>query len=357
MIQKFFYKKKVLITGHTGFKGSWLSLWMYKMGAKACGISNKTITTPSNFKILGLKKKILSKIIDIRNYKSLNEQVLSFEPDYLFHLAAEAIVKRSFQNQKYAWETNTLGTINILEILKNYKKKITVVMITSDKVYKNREINRGYKENDTLGDLDPYSSSKASADLAIQSYIKSFLKQKTNIKIVIARAGNVIGGGDWSEGRLIPDCIKNWSSNKTVLIRNPNSTRPWQHVLDVLYGYILLSVRLKKNKKLNGHVFNFGPKAKKNNQVIKIVELMNIHWQKAKWTISKKNKTFQESKLLQLNSLKAKRYINWSCFLNLNKTVSYTILWYKFYLENPKKIFDFSLKQIDNFLNLTKKSN
>ena len=306
-IKKFFFKKRVLITGHTGFKGSWLSLWMYNMGAKVCGISNKNKTNPSNFLLLGLKKKILSHMIDIRDFKVLKKKIETFRPDYLFHLAAEAIVKRSYQNPKYAWETNTLGTVNILEILRNYRRKITVIMITSDKVYKNQELKKGYKENDIIGDLDPYSASKASADLAIQSYIKSFYKKNKNIKIVIARAGNVIGGGDWSDGRLVPDCIKSWSENKIVFIRNPNSTRPWQHVLDVLYGYILLAIKLKKNNKLNGNIFNFGPNAKKNNQVVKIVKIMQMFWSKAKWKIIH-NKTFKESKLLYLNSFSLKYF-------------------------------------------------
>ena len=247
-----------------------------------------------------------------------------------------------------------MGTINILDSLKEYKKKITVIIITSDKVYKNQEIKRGYKENDILGGLDPYSASKASADLAVQSYISSFLKKNKNIKIAIARAGNVIGGGDWSDNRLVPDCIKSWNKNKTVNIRSPNSTRPWQHVLDVLYGYILLSINLHKNKIINGESFNFGPKITKENQVINVVKQMKIIWSKAKWKINNSNKII-EAKLLHLNSNKSKKYLGWSCVLNLKNTINYTILWYKSYYNNPKNIYNFSIKQIKDFLALANK--
>ncbi len=354
MDKKFFYKKKIIITGHTGFKGSWLSLWMHLMGAKVLGISNSEITTPSNFKTFNLGKKIISKNIDIRNYKLLRKQIYKFKPDFIFHLAAEAIVKRAFLNPKKTWETNTLGTLNILEILKNYNKKVTTIIITSDKVYKNKEITKGYKENDELGNLDPYSASKASADLAAQSYIRYYLLNKKNLKIALARAGNVIGGGDWSEGRLVPDCIKSWSKNKKVLLRNPNSTRPWQHVLDVLHGYILLSINLSKNKKLNGEAFNFGPKIGKNNQVLNVVKEMEKLWSKAKWKINKKNNFF-ESKLLHLNSIKSKKNLNWNCVLNLKKTIYFTIMWYKNYYKEPKNIFDFSIDQIKKFMIIAKR--
>lgn len=233
-MKKYFKNKRVLIIGNTGFKGSWLTFWMQYYEAKVLGISLNIPTNPSNFKILNLEKKNRYKKIDIRNFNKLKKQILDFKPDFIFHLAAEAIVKKAYKNPKYTWETNTIGTINVLECISKLKKNIIAVVITSDKVYKNLEIKRGYKENDELGGVDPYSASKSAADIAIQSYYFSQLQQKKNIKICIARAGNVIGGGDWSEGRLIPDCIKKWSKNEIVSIRNPNSTRPWQHVLDVL---------------------------------------------------------------------------------------------------------------------------
>ena len=331
-----FKNKKILITGSSGFKGSWLSLWMYLHGAKVLGVSVGIPSKPSNFEVLNLKNKINFKKIDLRDSKKLTNTILRFKPDYIFHLAAEAIVKRAYQNPRYTWETNTMGTINILEALSKIKKKIVAVIVTSDKVYKNLEILRGYHEEDILGGYDPYSASKASADLAVKSYFLSKLQYKKNLKICIARAGNVIGGGDWSEGRLIPDCVKKWSSKKIVYIRNPKSTRPWQHVLDVLNGYMNLAVKLKKNKKLNGHAFNFGPKKEKKRDVLNVVKEMKKNWVDAKWII-KKNIKLKESNLLQLNSLKAKKLLDWKCKLNLKQAIYYTAEWYNTFYKDRKK--------------------
>ena len=350
-MNKYFYKKKVLITGHTGFKGSWLSLWMHFMGADVLGVSNGIVSKPSVFQILNLKKKIRSKMLDIRKYNDFKKTLNNFQPNYIFHLAAEAIVKKSFVSPYSTWSSNAFGTLNILESLRNYKKQVIVVIITSDKAYKNQEINRGYKETDVLGSLDPYSASKAAADLSTQSYINTYFKNKKNIKIAIARAGNVVGGGDWAENRLIPDCIRSWSKNQKVTIRNPKSTRPWQHVLDVLHGYILLSINLNKKKKINGEIFNFGPSLGKNNQVINVVKLMKSFWNKAKWQVVKKS-NFYESKLLHLNSSKAKKMIKWKPVLDLNKTIFFTITWYKRYFEQRSNIYKFSIEQIHNFLSL-----
>ena len=343
-----FKNKKILITGSSGFKGSWLSLWMYLHGAKVLGVSVGIPSKPSNFEVLNLKNKINFKKIDLRDSKKLTNTILRFKPDYIFHLAAEAIVKRAYQNPRYTWETNTMGTINILEALSKIKKKVIAVIVTSDKVYKNLEILRGYHEEDILGGYDPYSASKASADLAVKSYFLSKLQYKRNLKICIARAGNVIGGGDWSEGRLIPDCVKKWSSKKIVYIRNPKSTRPWQHVLDVLNGYINLAVKLKKNKKLNGHAFNFGPKKEKKREVLSIVKEMKKNWSDAEWII-KKDKKLKESNLLQLNSLKAKKLLNWKCKLNLKQAIYYTVEWYNTFYKDRKKIIDLTIKQIKKF--------
>jgi len=352
-MKKFFQGKKILITGNTGFKGSWLSLWMHLNKAKVLGISSNIPSKPSNFEALNLINKINFKRVDLRDSKKLSKEILRFQPDFIFHLAAEAIVKRAYQNPKYTWETNTLGTINILEALNKIKKKVIAIIITSDKVYKNLEILRGYHENDIIGGFDPYSASKAAADLSVQSYFKSIFYKKKNIRVCIARAGNVIGGGDWSEGRLIPDCIKKWSSKQVVKIRNPRSTRPWQHVLDVLNGYIKLAIKLKNNKNLNGHAFNFGPKKEKKREVISIVKELGKNWKGATWVI-KKDKNLKESNLLQLNSTKAKKLINWECKLDLKQATNYTFQWYNEFYNNRKKILDLSIKQIKNFEKLKK---
>ena len=343
-----FKNKKVLITGNTGFKGSWLSFWMHLSGAKVLGLSIGIPTKPSNFNTLNLNNKINFKQIDLRNSKELTNTILRFKPDYIFHLAAEAIVKKAYQNPKYTWETNTLGTINVLDALSKIKKNVVAIIITSDKVYKNLEISRGYHENDILGGYDPYSASKASADLAVKSYFKSKIQNKKNIKICIARAGNVIGGGDWSEGRLIPDCIKRWSLKKIVYIRNPYSTRPWQHVLDVLNGYVNLAIKLKKNKNINGQAFNFGPKNEKKSDVLSVVKEMKKKWKDAKWKV-KRDKKLKESNLLKLNSSKAKKLLNWKCKLNLSQAISFTTEWYSAYYKNKKNIINFTIEQIKKF--------
>lgn len=354
-MKKYFNKKKILITGHTGFKGSWLTFWILNLGGKIIGVSDKVKTNPSNFTILGLKKKIIDKRLDIKDFNKFKKVLLKHKPNFLFHLAAQAIVKDSYLNPKQTWQTNTLGTINILEALKNYNKNIVVVIITSDKVYKNIEISRGYKESDKLGGSDPYSASKAAADLAVQSYMASFLKKKKNIKIAVARAGNVIGGGDWSTGRLIPDCINSWSNNKKVIIRNPSSTRPWQHVLDVLRGYMLLAINLKKNTIPSGEIYNFGPNIEKNTRVIDVIKQASKVWGRAKWKISR-NKNFFESQLLYLNSNKSKKELNWRCLLNLKRSIIFTTDWYKkFFLK--KNMFEVSLSLLKKYEKLLKNKN
>jgi CDP-glucose 4,6-dehydratase len=344
-----FKNKKVLITGHTGFKGSWLALWLSMSGAKVMGISNKIITNPSNFKAIKLKNEIISKNVDIRNLKKTRSSIIKFQPDFIFHLAAQSLVKKSYEDPIYTYETNIIGTLNILESLRYLRKRCNVVLITSDKSYKNLETKRGYKENDLLGGIDPYSSSKASAELIIQTYINTFLKLKNNIRVGIARAGNVIGGGDWSLNRLIPDCVKSWSKNKRVLIRNPKSTRPWQHVLEALSGYLVLAYKLSKNKKIHGEVFNFGPSNKKEFNVNDVINEMKNNWEKVLWKTSKKDYFQHESILLKLNTNKAKKILNWKSVLSFQETIQLVTSWYKFYYENKKDIKKISMDQIKYF--------
>ena len=351
---KQFKNKKVLVTGHTGFKGSWLTSWLVLLGAKVTGLSIDIPSNPSHFQAIKLYKKINHKKVDIRNLQKLKKIIKTQQPDYIFHLAAQALVKKSYQNPIYTWETNTMGTLNVLESLKEIKKNCTVVLITSDKSYKNLEIKRGYKENDLLGGKDPYSASKAATELAIQSYISSFFpKKKSKILIGIARAGNVIGGGDWSNNRLIPDCVKSWSKKRTVLIRSPKSTRPWQHVLEAVYGYLLLSLILKKNKKLHGEAFNFGPTRFKNYNVLSTVTAMKKYWKQVSWKVNKQN--FYESNLLKLNSEKAKIYLGWRCILNFDKTIKMVAEWYKIYYSKPKKVYQTTFNQIKQYEKILKR--
>ena len=352
-----FKNKVVLVTGHTGFKGSWLTSWLVLLGAKVIGLSINIPTNPSYFKVTNLSRKIKHKKIDIRNLKLLKKYFKKYQPDFIFHLAAQALVKKSYLDANYTWTTNTIGTLNVLESLKEIQKKCIAVIITSDKSYKNLEIKRGYKENDILGGKDPYSASKAGAELVIKSYISSFFPlRKTKVTIGIARAGNVIGGGDWSENRLVPDCVKSWSKNKKVLIRSPKSTRPWQHVLEVIWGYLLLASSLKKNKKLHGEAFNFGPDNTKNYNVIFLVQLMRKYWKKVSWKIiSKRKRDFYESNLLKLNSKKAAINLKWKCILSFAETIEMVADWYKRYYSKKKEMYDVSLNQIKDYEKLLKK--
>jgi len=351
-----FKGKKVLITGHTGFKGSWLSLWMHYNKANVLGISDKIPTHPSHFKLLDLNKKISSKMIDITNLKKLKKIFIRFNPDYVFHLAAQAIVKVSYENPIKTWQTNLIGTVNVLECLRYVKKKTTAIIITSDKAYKNLEIKRGYNENDILKGDDPYGASKSSADIAINSYFNSFFSNKNSkVLIATARAGNVIGGGDWSPNRIVTDCIKSWSKNKKAIIRNPKSTRPWQHVLDVIQGYMKLAIKLKKNSKLNGAAFNFGPN-KSNIKVVDVLNKMKFYWPTINWKFKKQNK-FKENNLLHLNSNKAKKILKWTTVLDFNNSIKFTVEWYKNYLKNKKNIYQYSVNQILNYQEILKKKN
>ena len=343
---KIFRNKKVLITGHTGFKGSWLSLWLNISGAKVYGISNNYKSTETNIKNFRLKKNVKNFNIDIRNFEKLNKIITKIKPDFIFHFAAQSLVGNSFKNPVYNFETNFNGTLNLLEVLRLSKFKCISVIITSDKSYKNLEIKRGYTENDILGGDDPYSASKASAEFVINSYFRSFLKNKKNLRIAICRAGNVIGGGDWSNDRLIPDIMRSILNNKKVKLRNQSSTRPWQHVLDVLNGYLILASKLKKNNKLNGQSFNFGPPIKSNYTVLAIVREMKKNWNLLDWVFS--NRTYHESTLLKLNSSKSLKYLNWKNKLDFKELIRLVTDWYKCFYEN-KNIYDFSIKQIRNF--------
>ena len=353
----FFKNKKILITGHTGFKGSWLSIYFASLGAKVYGVSKDIPTKPSHFNKNELKKLIYkSTYLDLINKRKISKIILSFKPDYIFHLAAQSLVGKSYEDPLLTWSSNTLGTINILESLKKIKKKETIaVLITSDKVYKNIEIKKGYKENDILGGIDPYGASKAAAEIAIESYLKSFFIKKNNkVFIGVARAGNVIGGGDWSDNRLIPDCMKSWLKNKKAVIRNPGSTRPWQHVLDVINGYVTLAYFLKKKKnKFHGEAFNFGPNSKKNYKVIEIIRNIKKYWHEIKWDTVKKRK-FKENKLLNLDSNKSYKKMNWKPLLSKDDTIKLTVQWYREYGKNKKNNLKISLEQINYFKKLIK---
>ncbi len=348
-LNNFFNKKKILITGHTGFKGSWLVHWLSRYNVQILGISLNPYKKLNLFKFIN-KKKLIDKRFDISNHKELEKNFLKFKPDIIYHFAAQALVKRSIINPLETYKTNIIGTANILHCINKLKKKTTSIIVTSDKCYENFNFKRGYVENDRLGGNDPYSASKASAELVFKSFNNSILKKNKKIRIATARAGNVIGGGDWSSDRLIPDCVKAWSKNKKVFIRNPNATRPWQHVLEPLSGYIILTYYLQQNKSINGCSFNFGPSLREVSSVKKVLKISQKFWKNAKFNSYKEN-LFKEDTLLKLNSNKAKKKLNWKKILTIEKTVQLTIDWYKkFYKNNNvKKILD---NDIDYYLKM-----
>jgi CDP-glucose 4,6-dehydratase len=335
-IHNFYKNKKVLIIGHTGFKGSWLSISLKEMNARIYGISIDIPTKQSHFRLLKLNKKIKDFRLDIRNYNELKKKILSIKPDVIFHLAAQSLVKKSFADPYETWTTNLLGTINLFDILKNMKikKNTSVVVITSDKCYKNLNQRKKYLETDLLGDSEPYGASKAAIELAFRSYFDSFFFNKKNLNIATARAGNVIGGGDWSQDRIIPDLIKSMDKKKTLKIRYPKSTRPWQHVLEPIYGYLFLGYNLHVKKPLvNGESFNFGPNFVKNYNVIDLLHAFKKYLPKINWKISKKKTKIKEANLLNLNSSKAKKILKWKNILSFDETVKMTASWYQKYFE------------------------
>ena len=356
MIINKFKNKKVLITGHTGFKGSWLTLFLKLAGAKIMGISLKPITKPSFFKAINLSKGIRNNYLNILNRKKLENKIISFKPDFIFHLAAQPLITEAYTKSFLTWETNLIGTINILEIIKKLKKSCTCVLITSDKCYENIEKRSGYRETDRIGGSDPYSASKAAAEIAIKSYFQSFLI-KSNHRIATARAGNVVGGGDWNYGRIIPDCMFALNKKRSVIIRNPNSSRPWQHVVEIVYGYLKLAILLKENIKLNGQSFNFGPSGKKIHKVNNILQEIKREWKDFEWSGDKKQKTMNETNLLVLNCDKSKKILNWGLKMTFKKTIKLTIDWYKAFYEKGKKkknIRSLTEKQILDYCKLVK---
>ena len=350
MFNNFFKNKRVLITGHTGFKGAWLSFYLYLLGSRLMGISLRPSTKPSLYEILDLRNKLDSNFINILDKKKMERKILNFKPEIIFHLAAQAIIKKSYKDPVKTWKTNLFGTIQIFEIIRKLKKKCICVIITSDKCYKNLEKIKGYKENDVLGGIDPYSSSKAASEIAFKSYFESFFKS-TNHRVATARAGNVIGGGDWSENRIIPDCMKSKFLGKKVKIRNLKATRPWQHVIEILNGYLKLAIKLNASKKINGESFNFGPKNSEVVSVKKILDYIKECWPGFSW-VKSNNIVKNETDVLVLNTNKAYKLLKWKTRLNVKQSTNFTVEWYKkFYISKQKKnvITNFTKKQIFDY--------
>ena len=346
LIKRYYKNKKILITGHTGFKGSWLCALLNLIGSNVYGIS-LDIEKNSHYENLKLNKKVKNKLLDIRNSKKLNKHLKIIKPDIVFHLAAQSLVKSSYLNPVETWTTNVIGTLNVIESVKRLNKKCIIIIITSDKCYLNKEKRSGYKESDELGGFDPYSASKASAEHVFFSEYHSYLKFNKKIRIASARGGNVVGGGDWSKNRIIPDFIKSIIKKEFLKVRNPYSTRPWVHVLEPLMGYLKLAYKLDKNIRLNGKAFNFGSDTKSRKSVKDILIEMNKKMISGKWKFSKIDKKIIETKNLNIDSKYAKKNLGWKAKLTFKKRIKLTAEWYYAYIKNKKII---TLVQIKDFL-------
>lgn len=348
-----FENKKILITGNTGFKGAWLTIWLNLLGAKLYGLSNDIPTKPSLFKAASLENIIDNNFIDIRDLNKVSSLVNKIKPDYIFHLAAQPLVSISYLSPAITWQTNVIGTVNILESLRLLEKQCVGIIVTSDKCYENQEWEWGYRESDKLGGNDPYSASKGSAELVFKSYFESFFSKSKikKIRVASARAGNVIGGGDWANNRIVPDCIRAWNQNKSAIIKSPNSTRPFQHVLEPLSGYLSLAKKLSLDESFSGQSFNFGPNSLSSYKVIDLVDELSKSWPKSKWEIQKNNnKDFIESKLLKLNCDKAFSLLKWRPYLNFELTAQLTSNWYfNFYNKSSLDVYNYCSEQIKFF--------
>ncbi len=355
-----FKNKTVLITGHTGFKGSWLTTWLHLLGAKVIGISNNIPTSPSHYKLFSSKFVVKDYFEDIRDKKNIKKILLDNKPDFLFHLAAQPIVSTSYKDPLETFSVNAIGTATLLDILKDWEEYLVAIFITSDKCYENIEQLWGYKETDSLGGSDPYSASKACAEIIFSSYSRSILHKKLNINFCSARAGNVIGGGDWSEDRIIVDCVNNWTKGSSVNLRSPKSTRPWQHVLEPLSGYLHLAKKLSEDSTLSLDSFNFGPNLDVNVSVEKLVldlsKKINISNLPKKVLEFSNDVSFKEANLLSLNIEKASRKLNWKPVLSYGETIDFTAEWYSNFYNLDRQII-ITTDQIENYTQKAKSRN
>ncbi|MDD4921483.1 MAG: CDP-glucose 4,6-dehydratase [Bacteroidales bacterium] len=345
--------KKVLVTGNTGFKGSWLTLWLLELGARVYGLSNAVPGTPCMFQELGIEKKIDHYWADVRDASKVQEVIREVKPDFVFHLAAQALVSLSYENPLDTISSNVIGTANVLEALRLENPDCTAILITSDKCYENVEWIWGYKETDALGGKDIYSGSKGAAEIIIKSYFHSFFrKENSRVRLATARAGNVIGGGDWAQDRIIPDCIRSWSNGKSVEIRSPRATRPWQHVLEPLSGYLALGKQLSEDKSLHGQSFNFGPQAENSHTVVDLISAVGHIFglpqgQKA-FTITD-NIPFHEAGLLKLNCDKALFHLRWKPTLQYEELIDFTAKWYKEWSHGQGDMYAFTMDQLQAY--------
>ena len=342
--------RKVLLTGHNGFKGSWLALWLKELGANVIGLSLPVESELSHWALLQIDCE--EYLVDIRDFAAVQKIMQITEPEIVFHLAAQPLVRRSYADPLLTWSTNVQGTAHLLEACRNVSSIKAIVSVTTDKCYQNKEWIWGYRENDRLGGHDPYSASKACAELVIASYRHSFY-QVGGPLVASARAGNVIGGGDWSEDRLIPDLVRSSGGGNSVEIRSPDATRPWQHVLESLSGYLLLGQRLLEHKDFFADAWNFGPDDAGNQTVATVLSMLAENWSGLHWYLANTPHP-HEASLLKLDSSKARALLDWRPVWNLEESIRQTAKWYRRYLENGEII---SRQQLAEYIQLAETRN
>ncbi len=325
--------KRALITGHTGFKGSWLALWLNELGADVFGVALPPETYPNHCSLLKLPAK--EYLLDIRDPHAVSRAFLEVKPDIVFHLAAQPLIRRSYRDPLETWSTNVTGTANVLEACRHTHSVRAIVAITTDKCYENREWPWGYRETDRLGGHDPYSASKAGSELVAASYRHAFFNSGRAPLLATARAGNVIGGGDWSEDRLIPDLVRAVANGQSLEIRSPLATRPWQHVLESLSGYLLLGQRLLQESKACAEAWNFGPEPEGNRTVSEVLGELNAHWPSLRWHVTD-NPQPHEATLLYLDSAKARSKLHWQSVWNFETAIKKSACWYRDWLEEGR---------------------
>ncbi len=351
-LNNFYKSKRVLITGHTGFKGGWLSLWLAKLGAQVIGYAKEPPTSPSLFEVCNIADKVTSIIGDVKDIENLGNVFEKYQPEIVFHMAAQALVRYSYKEPVETFETNVMGTVNVLEGCRHSKTVRAIVNITSDKCYENQESRQGYIEGDMLGGYDPYSSSKAAAELVTGAYLQSFFNPEDHnsheIGLASARAGNVIGGGDWADDRIIPDCIKAFMNKKEVVIRSPDAVRPWQHVMEPLYGYLLLGQHLYSDGSNFSGAWNFGPEDENLKPVKWILDQMIDSWgEDSSWTINE-GENPHETNYLKLDSSKAKSRLGWYPKWDIDRSLKKTIEWYKSY-KNGENMLNITTNHLNDY--------
>ena len=352
LLKTSFQNKKVFITGHTGFKGAWLTYWLHSIGAKVRGYA-LVAGERSLYRAINGNAYCESMEADVRDSKTLTKAIRDFQPDYIFHLAAQSLVRESYRDALYTYSVNAMGTANLLEALKGMNKPCAVVVVTTDKVYANLERMEPYGEGDRLGGYDPYSASKACSELIAYSYRSSFFNMKEyeshQIAIATARAGNVIGGGDWSDDRLIPDIVRGLEKKECIVLRYPEAVRPWQHVLEPLYGYMLLAKRLAEQPYEFSTAWNFGPEISDNLTVEEVVQKALQVWGSGEYRVEPTGDNFHEAGLLRLDISKAKTKLEWTPIFNAEQSIGRTISWYRDYLESPEAAAQLVARDIEAF--------